>query len=530
MRWLLLWAAMTLVCAALYRPALCGPFISDDVLYIVANPWANLRPATIAALFDPTGQARHHAANYAPLHMLAHAVEAEAFGASTLPYHLVNVALHAANAALLVALLVQAAVPPAAAVLAGALFAVHPANVESVAWISQLKSLGALAGALLALWLFARRPLASGLAFAAALLFKASAGFALPMALALAWCRRAPRRSWLALFAWALVFALYSAVQGDTFGSRGGLHENPYASAWIHFRSMVAIGARYLAMAASGFGASAFHEPEPVISNLDPWWLLGLVATPFFLWRIASGLRARREEAAWWIGAAAAFAPISQLVPFYFGMGDRYLYFVLPGLLGGTLLLARPALDRWLFDSPHARARIAGLAALVLLFVLGSHASGRAGLWQSEVRLELDAASQYPHGSTAHWVRAMQALEAGETERVLEELRGAIARGHHLVHAYEIDPRLTVLRGEPGFEALLDDIARREIARLDTLGPATQREWRALANAYIRLEQLEDAEQALAEGIRVGGPADDLLIRLHTEVRRKLAQQHRGDS
>ena len=48
----------------------------------------------------------------------------------------------------------------------------------------------------------------------------------------------------------------------------------------------------------------------------------------------------RREEGAWWLCAAVGFAPVSQFFPFEFPIGDRYLYFILPGLFGGVTLAA----------------------------------------------------------------------------------------------------------------------------------------------------------------------------------------------
>jgi len=72
------------------------------------------------------------------------------FAGEVFGYHLVNVAVHALNSVLLVALLLRSRLPAAVALLGGLVFAVHPANVEAVAWISQLKTNGALALTLVA--------------------------------------------------------------------------------------------------------------------------------------------------------------------------------------------------------------------------------------------------------------------------------------------------------------------------------------------------------------------------------------------
>jgi predicted membrane-bound dolichyl-phosphate-mannose-protein mannosyltransferase len=71
---------------------------------------------------------------------------------------------------------------------------VHPANVEAVVWISQLKSLLALCFALTALLLFRNRPIWAGLPFVLGLLSKASAAFALPFAAVMVWSWLRARR------------------------------------------------------------------------------------------------------------------------------------------------------------------------------------------------------------------------------------------------------------------------------------------------------------------------------------------------
>ena len=70
------------VAVAVFSPGLSAPFISDDFLYIVNNPYVReFEPATIPALFDPTGDAIYiSGGNYAPIHLLTHAAEWRVFG------------------------------------------------------------------------------------------------------------------------------------------------------------------------------------------------------------------------------------------------------------------------------------------------------------------------------------------------------------------------------------------------------------------------------------------------------------------
>ena len=100
------------------------------------------------------------------LHMLLHAAEWHVFGTQVRGYHVVNVILHALVSWLLVLLLLTSRIPPSAALLGGSFFLLHPANVEAVAWISQLKTTSAMALALGALLAHPRRPALGALLFA----------------------------------------------------------------------------------------------------------------------------------------------------------------------------------------------------------------------------------------------------------------------------------------------------------------------------------------------------------------------------
>ena len=187
---LLVFVVFAVLGLAIHRAALDGAFVSDDFGYLNHPYTADLRPGTLLAIFDPTGSARLYAANYAPIHLLLTAIEKQIFANDPFGYHLLNVLLHAANGALLVALFVATGIPRAAALLGGVFFLVHPANVEAVAWVSQLKTDAALTFSLAALLAFRRRPGLSTVFFALGLLTKASAAFALPMAAVLVWTWR----------------------------------------------------------------------------------------------------------------------------------------------------------------------------------------------------------------------------------------------------------------------------------------------------------------------------------------------------
>src|SRR5208282_2262641 len=133
-----------------------------------------------------------HEANWHPLTWISHMADCQLFGLSSGPHHLVNVALHAVNVLLLFLLLQRATGAVWRSFFVAALFAVHPLNVETVAWVAQRKSLLCTLFSLLTIaaygW-YARRPdwkkyLVIIAAFALALLSKPMA-VSLPLVLLL---------------------------------------------------------------------------------------------------------------------------------------------------------------------------------------------------------------------------------------------------------------------------------------------------------------------------------------------------------
>ena len=152
----LLLAASVLVC---FSPAAHNGFLNyDDDAYITSNPHvkAGLTRATVKWALTT-----YDAANYHPLTWLSHALDCQLFGLNTAAHHEVSVLLHAANAVLLFLLLLYATGFAWRSLFVAALFALHPVNVESVAWAAERKNVLSMLFFLLALhayvW-YTRRP------------------------------------------------------------------------------------------------------------------------------------------------------------------------------------------------------------------------------------------------------------------------------------------------------------------------------------------------------------------------------------
>ncbi len=147
----LLLALITLV---VYLPASTFSFVNfDDNDYVTANPVVTRGLTWDGLVWAFTA---FHAGNWHPLTWLSHMADCELFRLNAGAHHFVSSLFHAANAALLFALLFQLTARLWPAAIIAALFAWHPLRVESVAWVSERKDVLSTFFALLALWCYAK--------------------------------------------------------------------------------------------------------------------------------------------------------------------------------------------------------------------------------------------------------------------------------------------------------------------------------------------------------------------------------------
>ncbi len=509
-------ALFAVLALAVYWPSLHGPFLSDDLHYVATNPYVHeLSAANLLALFDPRSPATVFVVNYAPVHLLLHGVAWQIFGEHTSGHHVVNVLLHALGSALLAALFVRAGLSRAVAAGAALLFLLHPANVEAVAWISQAKTPAAFVLSMAALLAHRRRPALGALCFGLALLAKPTAAFALPVAGLLDWTRDGRVRwGWLSL--WAVLLGSYFFAEFWTH-QRSGSADPVDDDFLVRLRSSAAIAARYVWMSATSLGVSTFHEPAPVRSWLDPLWLAGAALAIGVAVRSVVTLRRRSPEAVFWVWAVVSFLPISQLFPFLYPMADRYLYFILPGLLGAALFaardLARGSTPR--VATPAWLPRATSLAALALAVAFAAHSLERAAIWASPLRVLADAAVHYPNGRTARLVEARRAAQVGDGDTAIAALRRARQLGFNRYEQLQSDPALAALHGDPRFEALVREIATSWVTHLEAKADPTQIELRTLAMAHLARGEREVAIGVLKRALAQGGPID---ARLRDEI------------
>jgi tetratricopeptide (TPR) repeat protein len=226
-----LWSAVLIVAVALvYAPILWAGFLWDDATVVTANP-VIVGPPGLWEIWTT------QAADICPLTLTAFWAEYRIWGPAPLPYHLVNILEHAASAVVLWRVLVALRIP--GPWLGAAIWALHPVEVESVAWISEMKNTQSGVFYLLAIYFFVKTPasdeiqrrnFALPLLFAALAMASKSSTVILPLVLCLcAWWKEG-RWQWRNLATLAPIFlmsVITAAVSIATQRVRLGAELNP---------------------------------------------------------------------------------------------------------------------------------------------------------------------------------------------------------------------------------------------------------------------------------------------------------------
>ena len=132
--WDLIFAALLIIVTFLvYQPAWRGKPILDDTMHVTNTIELRSINGLVHLWIDPPTNRQYH-----PLLDTVYWIEDKLWGESLLGYHLVNISLHLVAAFLLLKILRRLEV--SGAWIATAIFALHPVQVESVAWMTELKN------------------------------------------------------------------------------------------------------------------------------------------------------------------------------------------------------------------------------------------------------------------------------------------------------------------------------------------------------------------------------------------------------
>jgi Flp pilus assembly protein TadD len=408
---LILCLLLAMATLALYNPVTRAPFLNyDDPLYFSENAHvrAGLIWKTVVWAFTTT-----ELSDWKPIAWLSHTLDGELFGFNPEGPHSINILIHTTNVVILFLILLQATGFLWRSLAVATLFALHPINVESVAWIAERKNVLSMLFFLVALaaygW-YARRPSvgrywAVTLAYALALMTKAQV-ITFPFALLLLdyWPlnRLAPEddragvedssdspsifsgsllRS-LARLVWEKSpwFALSAASAIITMRAEVGATQMELPL-WAHLANA---GLSYVKYVGKAFWpshlAAIYPHPELTIS-IPAAVLSGCLILCVSI--LAVLFHRRRPFFVGWFWFLGIMVPMIGLVQIgVHGMADRYAYIPFLGIFVIACWGAAECIEKW-----HVPAAVSAASALAILLVLGVALHRQVSYWGDNVAL-----------------------------------------------------------------------------------------------------------------------------------------------
>jgi tetratricopeptide (TPR) repeat protein len=419
----------------IYLPAFHGAWLWDDNVLITQNPLMADPAGLWKIWFQPGGSP-----DYYPLTFTVQRLEWNLWGNDTFGYHLVNVALHLGSAFLVWRLFARLGLR--FAWFGGLIFAIHPVQVESVAWVAELKNALSLPPFLLAMcfWIdydrLGRRQdyfLALGLFFLA-LLAKITVVMFPAVILLYAWWRRG-RIGWLDLktsapfFAFSLAIGLVPIVTG--VWGRVFTHLPPeFVPAGGALGRFILAGqeiAFYFSKSVGPMGLMPVYpkwtvDPSSFLPYL-PWIILAGLASWFWAKRRSWGKHALLGLGFFLLNLLPCPGFISAPNMGYAWTMDHFLYLPIIGLLGLAVAAAETLPGR---ESNVARAgRILAAVTIAALFAFGSHAYAK--LYASPMRLWTYNVRHNPSSWMVRLNLGEALLQAKQFPEAIHEMETALA-------------------------------------------------------------------------------------------------------
>ena len=429
---------------AIYNAVNQNGFVNyDDDVYVTANRhvqgglhWSTIRWAFTT--FD--------AANWHPLTWISHALDYQLFKLNPAGHHYTSVLLHCANVVLLFLLLVEATQRMWPSLIAAAMFAVHPLNVESVAWAAERKNVLSMLFLLLALWAYQRYALKPSIArYGAVFLLFACGLMAKPQVITLPFLL-------LLWDYWPLGRLQFGSPQASAARDRGRspgwliLEKVPLlmlsaASAIVTLAAQHAGGAvrtavEYPATVRIENAIGAYFDyvgrllwplrlapmyPHPG-DSLRAWQISVAALFVITVTVLVINFREKRYLVVGWLWFLGALVPMIGLVQVgQQATADRYMYLPMMGLL---LMLCWGLAD-W---AGERKGRIVGLSATaaISLAALGALTYRQVGFWHDSEALWTHAASVTKDNYVAHVNLGETFLNQERTEEAAAHFRAAV--------------------------------------------------------------------------------------------------------
>ncbi len=534
-------AVLAIVAIATHRGVLNCDFVNyDDPTYVSENPRVQqgLTAKNLAWAFTFVYS------SWTPIDTISHMADCQAFGMNPRGHHATNLAFHAANAVLLFLLLRSLTAAPWCAFFVAALFAVHPMNAGTVAWISCRKDVLSTFLGLLALASYAhyaRKPGAMRYVLVALLLTVSLMAKPMMMTLPVLF---------LLLDVWPLKRLAASAATVDEDSASETRPTLTLGRLLLEKIPLFAVSAAFSFLTfwtqrASGSIMRTDWYPFPMrVSNAVVSTIMYLVKTvwPFNftvayphagtgipLWQIGGSVllicaitaaavvtrRSRGYILAGWLWYLVALAPVSGVIAQLGGssMADRYAYFSMIGVYFAVIWLVSDIAKL----HPFGRT-VAGGAGLVAMLLLAFLSSREAANWKNSETMWSHALDVTQNNAVA---------ESGYGEALIKLGKRAEAE-EHLQKALAIAPQLYLAQNNLGtLLAMKGDIAaaKEKFQEALRLKPDYAKALCNLANCFLHEKNDAEAKRLFTEALKYLPDYDPSRPIVENAVRELSAQQ-----
>lgn len=498
----------------LYSSVIRDPFLNfDDGVYVTANSHirAGLTWNTFIWAFRTS-----EATNWHPITWLSHALDCQIFGLNAAGPHAVNVFLHAANVVILFLILEAATGLLCRSFVMAALFALHPINVESVAWVAERKNVLSMLFFLLALAAYGwytrkpgiRRYLLVTLAYALGLLTKPQV-ITFPFALLLLdyWplcClgrekldepARAEQR--IQSF-WSLVwekvpwFAMSAASAVITMKVEADATQLNLPL-WAHLANAAISYVRYLGKTFWPVNLAIVY-PHPDLSISVRAAVLSAL-TIAILTTLAIVFRRRRPFFVGWFWFLGTLVPMIGLVQVGAqAMADRYAYIPTLGIFLIVCWGAAELAELW-----HVPRAFVAVGTAVVLMALGIALQRQISFWRDNITLWTHTVAITDANYIAEDNLATALIDAGRIEQALPHLQRTLQ-----LRPDDPEATLNIATYEQihgNYQAALDGYAKVFQLTRDSHWVTTARVNRGYAHLSLKAYDAakQDFEAALAE-------------------------------
>ncbi len=527
---------LTLLCAAalivgtvvIYWPALHGGFLWDDDVHISENATLRSLHGFWEIWFKPGATCQYY-----PLSFTAFWLGYQFWGLNTFGYHLMTVILHGVAAILLWRVLARLRVP--GALLAGAIFAFHPVNVMSVAWMTELKNTlsGSLVlGTILAYLRFAnldgdsarstsksaarRCYIVALILFALAMFAKTATSFLPVTLLLIVWWQRARlnRRDWLPLVPLLAIALLLGALTIYVEQHSGGAFGKVFH---LDLRERVLVSGRsfwfYLGKLIFPYPLT-FIYPRWQIDPTAPWQYLFPLATAALLATLFLFRRSLGKAPA--VAVTHFFVSTSMLVLFfvlymtrYTFVSDHWQYF------GAMSMIALAAAGiATIFNRARGGVRILAAAVIAtMLSILATLSWRQCAIYSDVETLWRKTVTQNPNSWFVNNNLGVVLLQQGQ----VDEGFSYITRG------LEINPN--VVETQSSFAAVLQRMGRIDEALVHfrkavDIDPADAETHGTLGAAILEGGNAEEASVHLRKALEI----DPSYVEAHNNLGSALLQ------